>query len=87
MTAPRQHYGEFTMLSASGERRVARLVERILAKKRTRRDIVVALRAGLMNIERQHPEVRSDSARERICTALDDYCDASQIERVNCSEF
>jgi hypothetical protein len=75
------------MLSAAGEQRVARLVERIRAKKRTRRDVVVMLRAGILSIERHSPEVRSTSARECICDALNDYCDVGQIERVNCSEF
>ena len=87
MTTSQRQPGAYTMLSTSGERRVARLVERICAKKRTRRDIVVMLRTGIMSIERHSPEVRNTAARECICSALDDYCDVGQIERVNSSDF
>jgi hypothetical protein len=77
----------FTMHTASGEHRVLALVDRVVSKNRTRREVVIMLRTGLMSIERRSPEVRNDSVRQQICRALDDYCDVAKIERVNCSEF
>jgi hypothetical protein len=78
---------KFPMHTAPGSQRVARLIERVTSKLRSRREVVIMLRTGLMSIERRFPEVRSNGVRESICLALAEYCDLAHVERVNNSEF
>ncbi len=77
----------FPMHTASGEQRVSRLVDRATSRTRSRRELIILLRTGLMNIERRFPEVRSDVVRESICVALAPYCELAALEQVNKSEF
>jgi hypothetical protein len=79
--------GAHAMQTEAGARRVARLIERIVAKPRSRTELISMLRSGLSSIERRSPEVRFDAVRSSICNALDAYCDSGPFERLNCSEF
>lgn len=87
MTENRSIGGAHAMHTEAGARRVARLIERIVAKPRSRAELISMLRSGLSSIERRSPEVRFDAVRSSICKALDEYCDSGPFERLNCSEF